>query len=186
MLFRSGAEKAFDYYLPTSSANETGPDQIYALSIPGNGKLRVSVSDGAGVDIDIQLLTALDAASCVIRHDSSFEYNVTPGLWYLVCDTWNLDSYTGAYTLTIDFTPAAGSHGSPYLIDSFPYSNSSTTVGKESVFSNYLPFSSVPEPGPEEVYLLRITEGGTFTMTVSDGIGVDIDIHLLTNSNASS
>ncbi len=87
------------------------------------------------------------------------------------------------YGKTLQDPPCAeGTCGNPILIDSFPYIDNNSTVGRNESLNNYsCPPSSGSEAGPEVVYLVSIPLAGTLTVTVSDGSGVDIDPHLLSS-----
>ncbi len=164
-----------------SSSNEAGPEQVYKLILYSKGKLSVSITDGSGVDIDIHLLSELDNTKCLIRHDTNFEYDIpTAGTYYIVADTWNNSSNAGSYTINVDFKAETdpGSHTQPYIVNRFPFSKDSTTINKESKFNGYNCSASI-QTGPEEVYQINIIEKGKLTVNVTDGSGVDIDIHLL-------
>ncbi|MFB3850513.1 MAG: glycosyl hydrolase family 18 protein [Acidobacteriota bacterium] len=82
---------------------------------------------------------------------------------------------------------ASGTCGNPILIDTFPYTDNNSTLGRNESLNNYsCPPSSGSEAGPEVVYLLSIPLAGTLTVTVTDGSGVDIDPHLLTSCDPAS
>jgi hypothetical protein len=78
-----------------------------------------------------------------------------------------------------------GTHDCPWIIDSLPYSHSSTTIGSQSIFDSYN-CSTTNESGPENVYLLKVNQAGTINVSVDCQSPVDIDIHLLAmdDSNA--
>jgi spore germination protein YaaH len=177
----SGKETIFDSY-PPFSQNESGPEEIYELTVPSAGTLTVTLTDGSGIDVDIHLLSSLSSNACVTRNDSTFSYDVTAGTWYLACDTYAGSHKAGSYTVTIEFDEAAlpGSHALPYQVIGFPYTRSSTTSGKETLFDSYPPYSQ-NESGPEEVYELTITSPGILEISLTDGSGVDVDIHLLSS-----
>lgn len=83
--------------------------------------------------------------------------------------------------------PQPGTCANPYLIDSFPYSDSNTTTGKSASLDGYsCPPSSGSEAGPEVVYSVRINQPGSLTATISNGTGVDIDVHLLSSCDPSA
>jgi len=113
----SGMPSRIDgYSCPPSTGSEAGPEVVYRLTILQPGNLTVSLSDGAGVDIDPHLLAACSPTSCLARHDTGFTYGVTPGTYFLVCDTWTHDSgtqYPGAYTLNLAFSATPGDTTSP-------------------------------------------------------------------------
>ena len=110
----------FDYYGADTGKKESGPEVIYAVEVKSPGKLTVSVQDGAGVDIDVHLCSALETYHCIARHDSLIEADITNcGTWYVVADTWCNASgveFPGAYTLTIEFAAKGGgcSANSPF------------------------------------------------------------------------
>lgn len=82
---------------------------------------------------------------------------------------------------------ALGTCDNPILIDTFPYSESNDTTGRNEALNNYsCPPSSGSEAGPEVVYLVSIPLAGTLSVTVSDGSDVDIDPHLLSDCNPNS
>jgi|GEM_PF-1257950 len=100
--------KQYNYYSCASSTNEKGPEYIYKFEIKSRGEIQASVTSGTGVDIDIHLLSALDANKCIIRNDKSFKIKLETGIYYLVADTYVSSSgiiYDGTYTLNVDFIP---------------------------------------------------------------------------------
>ena len=102
----------FDYYGADTSKKESGPEVIYEVDISSPGTLTVSVQDGAGVDIDVHLCSALETYHCEARHDTLIEFPVTKcGKWYVVADTWCNSSgveFPGPYTLSIELQPSGG------------------------------------------------------------------------------
>ena len=83
--------------------------------------------------------------------------------------------------------PQPGTCANPYLIDSFPYSDSNTTTGNSASLDGYsCPPASGSEAGPEVVYSVEINQPGSLTATISDGTGVDIDVHLLSSCDPST
>ena len=111
----------FDYYGADTSKKESGPEVIYAVEIDSPGKLTISVQDGAGVDIDVHLCSALETYHCVARHDSLIEMDISKcGTWYVVADTWcnaSGSEFPGAYTLTLEFSPKGGQCGTNQPFD---------------------------------------------------------------------
>jgi len=104
----SAPSDAFDFYSEAPNTDESGPELIYVFNVASGGKLTAGLTDAAGVDIDIQLLSALDAGACLARDDWQISYDITiPGTYYLVADTFVGNTgteYSGAYLLTADFT----------------------------------------------------------------------------------
>ncbi len=92
------------------NTDESGPEYIYQVTFTQPGQLTVSVSDDVGVDIDVHLYTSMNTSDCIARHDSSFTQAVDCGTYYIVADTYQ--AYTGAYQLSVDFTPTGGGCGS--------------------------------------------------------------------------
>src|SRR5690606_12092851 len=82
------ASDEVDSYACASSTNEAGPEVVYRVSLPEAGRLSASVTDGDGVDVDVHLLDAPGGNGCLARGDSSLSYNLDPGDYFIVVDTW--------------------------------------------------------------------------------------------------
>ena len=93
-----------------STANESGPEYVYSATFSQPGTFTVGVSDDATTDIDVEVMTSLDAEACVARNDSSVSLTVGCGTYYVLADTFQ--SSAGAYTLTANFTPSGAACGS--------------------------------------------------------------------------
>lgn len=92
--------------MPASGA-ENGPEVFYRIDLIQPGLLEAHVSDGAGVDIDLQLLSALDPLACITRDDLDIgPVALEPGTYWLIADSWSNasgTSYPGSYVLDVDF-----------------------------------------------------------------------------------
>lgn len=71
--------------------------------------------------------------------------------------------------------------------DSFPFTDSDTTVGGTRALDGYACDPSIDESGPERIYQVEIDEPGYLTASLS-GLpsGVDVDVHLLDANSASA
>jgi hypothetical protein len=101
----------FNNYSCAPGTNEGGAEIVFQVTVPANGFLSAAVYDGAGVDVDVHILSARDAQSCVDRGDLHASTDVTPGLWFVVVDTYVSGGtpQAGAFTLDIGFLqPSAG------------------------------------------------------------------------------
>ena len=92
---------------------ETGPEFVYVFETTTPGTLLATVSDGAGVDIDLHLFRGPAERDCLARHDHTLEVQLDGcGEYYLVLDTWfhapSGAELPGPYTLEVDFTPEPG------------------------------------------------------------------------------
>ena len=103
---------AFDSYacMPPKGG-ELGPEVVYTFEVAVGGTFAAHVSDGAGVDIDLQLLVGLDPSSCLQRHDTDIgPIEIGPGTYGLIADSWSNTSgsyYPGSYVLDATFEPDA-------------------------------------------------------------------------------
>ncbi|NOY26021.1 MAG: hypothetical protein GXP62_09135 [Oligoflexia bacterium] len=103
------ASDAIDVY-SCSSADESGPEQIYHFEVATAGTLSARVSDDDGVDIDLQVLSEPQGDACLARDDTELELWLEPGEYWLVADTWvSSYEYAGPYILTMSFTGSLGS-----------------------------------------------------------------------------
>lgn len=96
-----------DRYSCKPSADESGPEIVYMIRVKKGGVLTASVTDPAGVDVDVHLLNGMDENNCIVRGDRTLKYNVGPGNYYIVVDSWvNKDgvAFDGSYTLKVDFS----------------------------------------------------------------------------------
>jgi hypothetical protein len=84
-------------------ARDIEPEVVYLVTIDTYGTLSVQVDCTEPVDIDIHLLEGDDANACVKRAHTSFSYDITPGRYLIVADTY-VDGTTlldGPYTLSV-------------------------------------------------------------------------------------
>lgn len=98
----------WDAYSCAPDTDEAGPEWIYAVEVPGEGALTVSVTDGSGVDVDVQILAAADPDRCLSRDNTDAAWIVEATTVWVVVDTWvNGEGVPqeGDYDLIIDWVP---------------------------------------------------------------------------------
>ena len=104
----TGSPATLDGYSCASTINESGPEVVYEVVLAETGFLAAELSDlGAGVDVDLHLLEALDAGACIDRGHWSSGALLAPGTYYVVVDSWvdsAGDAKDGAYTLDLNLT----------------------------------------------------------------------------------
>ena len=75
-----------------------------------------------------------------------------------------------------------GSAENPIPISGSSFVDNNTTVaGPSDLFDAYSCAPSTNESGPEVIYLLELSQPATVTVAVSDGAGIDVDPHLLSD-----
>ncbi|MFO0616829.1 MAG: hypothetical protein U0414_29815 [Polyangiaceae bacterium] len=101
-----------DAYDCAADTNESGPEIYYRVDVPTDGFLSVAVYDGAGVDVDVHILSDLDPAApkgtnCLDRGDIEARADVKAGHVWVVADSWANASqaFPGAYKIDIGFIP---------------------------------------------------------------------------------
>ncbi len=97
-----------------STAPEEGPERIYKIVVYAPTSITVSVehADYPTKDVDIHLLSALSASSCLARADFSFTYSLpAAGTYYIAADTYGSGAAAEAratdYTLTVTLDDTA-------------------------------------------------------------------------------
>ena len=98
-----------DGYSCAPSTDESGREVVYRVEVPADGFLSAAVTEANGVDVDVHLLSALDAQACLARGNFHAKADVTAGTYYVVVDTYGGAANAGAYTVDIGFI--APSHG---------------------------------------------------------------------------
>ncbi|HNH50449.1 MAG TPA: hypothetical protein PKY30_25680, partial [Myxococcota bacterium] len=86
-----------------SGANEGGAEEAYLLLVDDYGTLSVTVEDDAQTDIDIHLLEAGASDACLVRDDTDFTWDLSPGRYWILADSYvsNGEELPGDYTLTV-------------------------------------------------------------------------------------
>ncbi|MBN1947518.1 MAG: hypothetical protein JW797_17740 [Bradymonadales bacterium] len=94
---------AFDRY-NCSGADESGPEEVYVLTIDQSAWLVGSVDcEDPVVDVDIHLLDGADPNACLARDHWLFRHFVTPGRYFVVVDSFveSGEVLDGPYTLDL-------------------------------------------------------------------------------------
>jgi hypothetical protein len=101
-----------DAYSCAVNTNESGAEKVYRVTVPIDGFLSAAVHDADGIDVDVHILSALDANSCLSRGDRDASADVTAGDFFVVVDTFVNSSGTelaGPFALDIGFiAPSIG------------------------------------------------------------------------------
>ncbi len=92
--------------------NESGPERLYRVRLPGPGTLRVALDDTredtGDTDVDVQLLSTDDSAACLARGDRAASAYYDQAYAWVALDSFvYLDGTvgTGAFSATFTFTP---------------------------------------------------------------------------------
>jgi hypothetical protein len=104
----TGGASALDAYACAPTADESGPEVVYRLTLDQDGFLAAGLRDlPAGVDVDVHLLEQLDADTCVDRGHWLAGALLPAGTWWVVVDSW-VDAggavQDGGYTLDLGLT----------------------------------------------------------------------------------
>ena len=109
---------AFDVYPCKPTADESGPEYVYRVTVPEDGFLSAAVYDDAPgedpavVDVDVHILAADDPETCITRGHHHAAADVEAGTVWVVVDTWvdsGLNEHAGAFRVDIGFlAPSVG------------------------------------------------------------------------------
>ena len=101
-----------DGYSCSPSTDESGREVIYRVEVPADGFLSAAVTEENGVDVDVHILSALDASACLSRGNFNAKADVAAGTYYVVIDTFGGNANAGGYTVDIGFIePSSGACG---------------------------------------------------------------------------
>ncbi|MBW2275907.1 MAG: hypothetical protein JRF63_00360 [Deltaproteobacteria bacterium] len=79
----------FNFYSCAEGVAEWGREFSYRVEVCHPGVLVATVSgDDSGVDNDVHILSSLSEDACLVRGDESATYDVEPGTYYVVVDTF--------------------------------------------------------------------------------------------------
>ncbi len=98
----TASSSVFDAY-NCYPADESGSEIVYFFNIDSTGTLTVAVDCDPPTDVDIFLLSGGDQNACLGGHHSSFTYDITPGRYLIVADTYfdGTETLAGPFTLTV-------------------------------------------------------------------------------------
>lgn len=89
----------------TNDQDESGPELVYRLETDRPLPLRIAVVDGDGTDVDLHVLREhADVDRCVARHDTMIEGTLSPGVTFVVADTFvssSGDAFVGEFAIAI-------------------------------------------------------------------------------------
>ncbi|HEY1098086.1 MAG TPA: murein L,D-transpeptidase catalytic domain family protein [Myxococcota bacterium] len=93
-----GGTDRFDRY-NCGTQNESGPERIYRVELPGAGTLSVSLDgslESGGTDVDVHILSSLSANACVARGDrsASAAFSASTEYVYVVFDSFQRSNGT--------------------------------------------------------------------------------------------
>lgn len=98
-------------YSCATGTNEGGREVVYRVEVPFDGFLSTAVEETNGVDVDVHILSALDASQCLARGNFHAKADVTAGTYFVVVDTFVSGGVpqAGPFRVDIGFTrPSSG------------------------------------------------------------------------------
>lgn len=101
----------FDTYSCKPGADESGPEQLFRVTVPQGGLLSAAVHAAGGVDVDVHILAKPFADQCLDRGDRHARVDVQAGEYWLAVDTYVSKGkpLAGKYHLDLGFTvPSQG------------------------------------------------------------------------------
>ena len=107
----SGQASLFDVYPCKASADESGPEVVYQVTVDAPGFLAAAVYDEGDVDIDVHILSELAPQACLARGHRHAAVDVDAGTYWIVADTFvsGGEALAGPFKLDIGlYTPSAG------------------------------------------------------------------------------
>jgi 3D (Asp-Asp-Asp) domain-containing protein len=100
-------ESDFDAYACAASTSEAGPEVHYELRLPSARRVSFAIEETSGVDVDVHVLRAADASSCIARANTTLDEGLGAGTWRVIVDTFDGPANAGGYALSVDAIEAA-------------------------------------------------------------------------------
>jgi hypothetical protein len=95
--------REMDTYSCDPDVDESGPEMVYVLPLDASGTLTVTVDCQAPVDVDVHLLMADAPTACLARDHTSLSYDVGPGRYWIVVDSFvdGGQEMSGEYSIVV-------------------------------------------------------------------------------------
>ncbi len=77
-----------DDYSCSENLDESGPEIVYRVNVGADGFLSAAVYEEPGVDVDVHILSAQDAQTCIDRGNYDARADVQAGYLWVVVDTY--------------------------------------------------------------------------------------------------
>ena len=126
-----------------------------------------------------------DEESLGLKWDLVNQYDIGgTGMWALNYDGDRDELWNKIEEKFVQNIP--GTINNPILIETSPYvDNNDTSKNIQSLFDYYSCAPNTNESGPEICYKLVTEKSGDILVNVVDGVGVDIDVHILDGTSSS-
>jgi exo-beta-1,3-glucanase (GH17 family) len=158
--------------------NESGPERVHTITLGSAGTLTATLSNLAGIDLDIFILSSCNASSCLAFGDNAAGANIGPGTYYILVD--GFEGAIGGYTLTVNVS--GSSHTATVGLyfpgnGGFYLRNSNTTGGADVTFSygpagqGWIPIVGDWDGNGTDTIGLYNPANGTFYLRNSNSIG---------------
>lgn len=151
--------QSIDAYSCKPTADESGPEIVYRVTVPEAGFLSVAVHTDPNVDIDVHILSSLDGNACLDRGDRHARADVPAGDVWIVADTYVSGGtpLSGGFELDIGFiVPSKGPCG--------------MEVGEMPRVGDNGTHLAMPATGPivKEAHLVTQAEPAPYPMTATE------------------
>lgn len=163
---------------------EYGKEKIHKFTLIDTSDISITLTDLVQ-DLDIQLTSACNGASCIKRHDNIINYDsLVPGTYYIIVDGFgSVTPGESMYTLNLNCNPISGANGTcskPIPVYCGTTYSGTTSDGLKN-FNNYNCAITKNEYGKEKIHYLRI-DSLTSVNILLQNLVVDLDIQVLKDS----
>lgn len=100
-------DSRFNTYACAPNINESGPEVLHTIDLPGPGLLRVRLEQQDAKDVDVHILRTAAPEECLSRGDNVAAAFISGTQAVIAVDTFAGKHNAGPYSLTLEFTPSA-------------------------------------------------------------------------------